>query len=263
MKILLYHDIDTTYEPSEKIDAASLGTVARLHEFEAQMRFLFDNGYTVISVERYLEHMRANTVSPDQIALTFDDGHVSNFKYAFPTLKKYGFSATFFIIADRIGLEHHMTSMQLRTLRKNGMEIGSHGLTHTWLPLLDEKAISHELIQSKMFIEKAVQCPVLTFAYPGGHYTRAMLKEIRHQGYSAALSCILGVNTKITDPYLLKRLEIRRGTSLGEFEKALKPSSIRMYSVIDQAKTALKQFLGLKLYERLRHSLYHLYPFKR
>ncbi|MCP4117301.1 MAG: polysaccharide deacetylase family protein [Desulfobacteraceae bacterium] len=263
MIILLYHDIDTSDDPSEKTDAATLGTVARLTEFEAQMKFLSDNGYKAISVERYLENMRQNDVSPNQVVLTFDDGHASNFKYAFPILKKYGFSASFFIIADRIDQIHHMTSAQIRTLRENGMEIGSHGLTHTWLPLLDRTNIVHELKQSKLFIEKKVRAPVTTFAYPGGHYTGAMMKEIRNQGYRAALSCILGINTGTTDPYLLRRVEIRRGTGSDDFEKALQPFSIRMYSVIDQAKTALKQFAGLERYEILRHRLYQFYPFKR
>lgn len=263
MKILLYHDIDTLEDPSEKTDIASLGTVVSLGEFKSHMEYLSDKGFNVISVARYLEKINDNSISPTDIVLTFDDGHVSNYIYALPVLKQYSFSATFFIIANQINEKYYMTSHQLQELRKNGMEIGSHGLTHTWLPLLDSNDIEYEIEESRKKIEIASKGLVKTFAYPGGHYTDFIVKSVRKNGYAAALSCILGINKKDTEPYLLKRIEIRKGTSKTDFQKALNPLSISIYTFIDRVKRVIKQIAGLKRYEKLRHNLYSLYPFKR
>lgn len=263
MKILLYHDIETLENPSEKTDGAALGTVVRLDEFESHMEYLAEKGFHGISVDQYLEKIKSKRISRKDIVLTFDDGHISNYMYALPVLQQHSFFATFFIIADQINEKYFMTAHQLQELRKNGMEIGSHGLTHAWLPLLDPDEIEHEIEASRKKIEDASKGIVKTFAYPGGHYTEFILKSVKKNGYAAALSCILGTNKENTEPYLLKRIEIRKGTSKTDFQKALKPSSIFFYRVIDRLKRAIKRVAGLKRYEKLRHNLYALYPFKR
>ena len=49
---------------------------------------------------------------------------------------------------------------------QGGFTIGSHPLTHPWLPDLTDEEISHELCQSKVLIEREVGHPITTLAYP-------------------------------------------------------------------------------------------------
>ena len=143
------------------------------------------------------------------------------------------------------------------------MDIGSHGLTHTYLPKLSQQKIEIELSESKKTIEDFIHQPVRCFAYPGGHYDYNILKYIRQSDYKAAASCIVGWNNSKTDLFLLRRVEIRRGTSATDFERAISSNNILIYQGIDRAKSGIKKIVGLKHYETLRKKIYFLYPFKR
>jgi peptidoglycan/xylan/chitin deacetylase (PgdA/CDA1 family) len=93
-------------------------TVARLSEFESHMAFLAKNDWNVISMHYFLEKQKQDKVEKRDIVLTFDDGHISH--------HRFGFTATFFIIADRIGTSYHMEIEELSELAAGGMEIASH-----------------------------------------------------------------------------------------------------------------------------------------
>jgi peptidoglycan/xylan/chitin deacetylase (PgdA/CDA1 family) len=56
--------------------------------------------------------------------LSFDDDWESQNTYAFPLLKKYGFTATFYIWVSAVGRKNHMTWDGIRALSKAGMQIG-------------------------------------------------------------------------------------------------------------------------------------------
>lgn len=260
---LLYHDIDTETCPSEKIDHATRETVCRREEFERHMMFLSLSGYHVLSVEQYSHAMAHKNLPSKPIVLTFDDGHISNYVCAFPVLKKFGFKATFYIVADRIGKPWHMNSDQLRELDEWGMEIASHGLTHTYLPLMGIHDIRKELILSKKNLEDCIGKKVKSFAYPGGHFTRSILYEVRKAGYDNAVSCLVGRNDEKTDIYRYKRIEMRRGTSEDNFQNALKPSTILFYALVDSVRRSFKHLVGLHAYQNIRKKLYVFYPFKR
>ncbi|HEY1675458.1 MAG TPA: polysaccharide deacetylase family protein [Streptosporangiaceae bacterium] len=77
------------------------------------------------------------------VALTFDDGYDDFRHYALPVLQRYGFGATAFVIAGRLGgvnawdalgpRKTLMTAGQVREVMAAGIEIGSHGLRHVTL----------------------------------------------------------------------------------------------------------------------------------
>lgn len=50
------------------------------------------NGYSIVNVSELCDYPESKKV----VALTFDDGYVDNFEFAFPTLQKYNATATFF-----------------------------------------------------------------------------------------------------------------------------------------------------------------------
>lgn len=260
---LLYHDLDSAEYPSEKEDLATKETVVRLSEFESHMAALAENGWHVISMSHFFAKQNQGSVTDKDIVLTFDDGHISNHRLAFPVLQKYGFKATFFIIAERIGASYYMDNADLQELSGAGMEIGSHGLTHTYLPELSSPGIESELAESKTIIESVVEQPVETFAYPGGHYNSNVLKCIKKSGYKAGASCIVGWNSRKTNPLLLRRVEIRRGTTAADFKCSINANNVLFYQAIDNVKSGMKKIVGLERYKFLRQKLYFLYPFKR
>ncbi len=94
--ILLYHSVDCS-----KADFFSLFK----DDFIDQMYYLKKNGYRTISLTELVNNKRSiSQTNPEgSVAITFDDGFKNNYEYAFPILKDFGFTATFFLATDYIG----------------------------------------------------------------------------------------------------------------------------------------------------------------
>ncbi len=264
LPILLYHDLESPDYPNEKSERATKSTVVNAATFESQIHFLAEEGYTSTSLNEYLNgSFRGEDGDSKKILITFDDGHCSNYDLALPILKKYSFAATFFIVTDRINKRHHMSENEICEMHAAGMEIGSHGLTHRYLPLLDDTEIERELLESKLKLESILQSPVLFFAYPGGHFNDIALKMLPETGYRAACSCLIGLNRSTTAPYLLKRIEMRSRSTANDMRALFNPANIIIYQFIDTVKASLRKGLGLQAYEKLRSKFHRFYFFKR
>jgi peptidoglycan/xylan/chitin deacetylase (PgdA/CDA1 family) len=71
--------------------------------FEDHIAALAASGYNSISLSDLFAYVsRARDLPPRSVALTFDDGYLDNWVFAFPILKKYGFKATIFVSTDFI-----------------------------------------------------------------------------------------------------------------------------------------------------------------
>ena len=67
--------------------------------FEAQLRHLQRNGYRTIDGETLRRHLRGEAPAPaGSVLLTIDDGRKSVWTYGYPLLRRYGFTATIFVI---------------------------------------------------------------------------------------------------------------------------------------------------------------------
>lgn len=262
--ILLYHDLESDDYTSEKSDPASKGTVVNINAIREQIRYLAENNFETISVSDLLGYTGPDKILlTRKIILTFDDGHFSNYYLAYPLLLEYGFKATFFIIADRINKKHYLSDEQIKEMSDNGMEIGSHGLTHKYFPLMNAEEMSFELSESKRILEPIINKSVNCFAFPGGHYNGDALRTLRASGYSGACSCLPGLNSGRTNRYLLKRIEIRGSVSIDDFRHVFSPGTVAFYKVVDLMKGLMRRSLGLRTYSRLRSKLYKFYIFKR
>jgi peptidoglycan/xylan/chitin deacetylase (PgdA/CDA1 family) len=73
------------------------------NEFEQHLKFYKDN-FRVVTMSEIDSYITNKTPITDRMLLiTFDDGYVDNYHNAYPLLKKYGLTATFFIATDYIG----------------------------------------------------------------------------------------------------------------------------------------------------------------
>lgn len=92
--VLVYHSINTIPGP---------WTVSPAH-FEAQMRYLADNGYSTVNINEFAAFMEGEANLPEKsVLITFDDGYLDNYVYAFPILERLGLHVVMFVVTGWIG----------------------------------------------------------------------------------------------------------------------------------------------------------------
>lgn len=156
--------------------------------FEKQLQYLRDDGYTVIPFDTLIYYFLNDAPLPSKpIVFTFDDGWENQYTYAFPLLKKYNDTATFFIYTNAIGHKHFLTWQQVKDLKAAGMTIGSHTKSHPYLiKIITKQKLMEEIADSKKIIEEHLGDKIDFFAYPFGHYNNQIINVVKEAGYQAA-----------------------------------------------------------------------------
>ncbi len=126
--------------------------------FENQLKWIERAGYTTLIFEEVYDYIMNDKEIPKKaVFLTFDDGYLDNYVFAYPLLKKYGMKGTIFINPDFVdksnGLrevyngynQNHIKNSgfcnwdELKYLDEQGvLDVQSHAKTHTWYPVSDK-----------------------------------------------------------------------------------------------------------------------------
>ena len=109
------------------------------------------------------------------VTLAFDDGYKSVIENAFPIMERYGYKGIAYVIPRLIGQPGYMHWEDLRFLQRKGWEIGSHSLTHPYLPGLTTDEIHFELTKSKQILEEQ-GLTIRHFSSPYGEYDERVLE---------------------------------------------------------------------------------------
>ncbi|MGQ9815411.1 MAG: polysaccharide deacetylase family protein [Candidatus Roseilinea sp.] len=178
--------------------------------FEWQMDYLGQNGFTAVSIEQIAVALTGGPpLPPKPVAITFDDGWRHQLTATLPALTRNNLRATYFIIYSHA--EHYTGFMnldQLRQLRDAGMWIGSHTMSHPYLPGLPAKKLMFELRASREALEAALEQPVTTLAYPGGSYDARVVRAAQEAGYLAAVAIRGGYEQRGDEVFALRRNEV-------------------------------------------------------
>lgn len=148
-----------------------------------------------LSVSQWRQHLAVILRQPRRVAtlaaapshslvIAFDDGHASDYEYAFPALLEAGFFAEFFINPSTIGRPGFMTWSQVRELAQAGMRIESHGWAHEDHTCLTDFNLLARLIRAKLTIEHHTQREAAYFAAPYGFTDRRLEREALRAGYT-------------------------------------------------------------------------------
>lgn len=155
--------------------------------FEEQMAWLDANGYNVISLDKFYNGLFGNELLPNRpVVLTFDDGAKDHYLNAFPVMKKYGFTGTFYVITNDVGGGGFMDWDMLKEMVRDGMDIQSHTVHHPNLAAAGEEELILELTKSKRVLEEKLGNTVKHLAYPGGAYSDLTIKVLKDLGYLTA-----------------------------------------------------------------------------
>jgi Polysaccharide deacetylase len=127
------------------------------------------------------------------IVTSWDDGNLKDFQ-VMEMLLKYRMKGTFFMNRNSPMVPH------LSELEAKGMEVGSHSWSHPALYNSSPKRVKDELVEMRRFLEKELQHPIVSFAYPfnyqpaydaEGNY---VLRSMRNAGYWSGRATTTGNN---------------------------------------------------------------------
>lgn len=170
--------------------------------FEQQLQFLHDNGFTVISMDQLAVDVQNATTSgvAKPVVLTFDDGWENQYKYAFPLLKKYHYTGTFYIFTNPIGKsKNFLTWQQIAEMNTAGMTIGSHTLSHPYLSKITPDQLHAEVFNSKQILETHLGKPITNFASPFGYTSPALVALLKQAGYTTGRTTYKGAHHSQAD----------------------------------------------------------------
>jgi peptidoglycan/xylan/chitin deacetylase (PgdA/CDA1 family) len=187
--------------------------------------------------------------------ITFDDAYADLCEFAFPTLKKYGFRATVFVVTELIGRTNQwdenrytqfplMSEPQLREWVSEGViELGAHSRTHPDLTSLDgDDELIAETKGSREILETLVGKPVVSFAYPYGSYHERS-RDAVSRAFDLAFTTQPGLNNLGTDPFLMQRVEIMPGDTTTTLATGLR-SGWRRTPLNRAARGAIKRLIN-------------------
>ena len=99
--VLCYHNLATAEEKTN-FEGEKDWTID-VQNFEEQLKYLKKHNYKTLTMEEFYEWKQGKIELPHKsVLITFDDGFLSNYHYAFPLLKKYNMNATVFLIGEYV-----------------------------------------------------------------------------------------------------------------------------------------------------------------
>jgi peptidoglycan/xylan/chitin deacetylase (PgdA/CDA1 family) len=251
----MYHRIVSADCPVPGDDPEEARYAVALDEFRRQMGVIAAAGRRGVSMGMVLDSLDRNgRVPADWVVLTFDDGNRSDYVHALPLVKDSGFSATFFVGGDRIGADGGVEPAMLAEMATDGMEIGSHGMTHRFLTTLDETEEEDELGRSKELLERVSGVEVRVFAPPGGRIGRRGMAALRKLTYSAVCTSVFGFNSCTQRGFEFRRIPVTAATPRARFEQFVEAAAPRLLPLYarDRALRLVRRTLGESRYRRIR-----------
>jgi peptidoglycan/xylan/chitin deacetylase (PgdA/CDA1 family) len=101
-----------------------------------------------------------------------------------------------------------LTWEEIKCLKRYGVSIGSHTVSHQVLAEVPDGVAAAELRASKQILEARIGSPVTLFAYPNGtaaDFSEATVQHVKAAGYTAAVTTMRGINGSGSDLYRLRR----------------------------------------------------------
>ena len=187
--------------------------------FDEQLSALRHYGYSTIGLTdgvEVLSEREAPTGKP--IIITFDDGY-RDFLTALPSLQKYLFTATVYLVAGRIGgfadwdrsygeTAPLMSWAEILEIAGEGTELGCHSLTHRPMTEMNYSDLLRDTRQARQILELALERPITHFAYPYGAENKIVRSVIAELGFRSAVSCRPALARSGDEMLCLPRIEV-------------------------------------------------------
>lgn len=207
--ILMFHHID------KEVNREFNSTVVTPKELEEAFLSIKEDGYTSISMEQLNDiYTQRHSDIEKPIVITFDDGYMSNYEYAYPLLKKYNMKASIFVVTASVGqtpgLFKHFDWEQAREMEKSGLiGIYNHTKYHKTADTLSNEEFMNSVKEAQSELENNLgKRKVKAFAYPEGKFNENLIKQLKAEGFKIQLTVDKGINKLNDRPEKLYRINV-------------------------------------------------------
>lgn len=220
--VLMYHYVSAP--PANSGDIRRDLSVSP-ENFRDQMKLLKEKGFNTITPDQLAGALlRGDKLPRNPILLTFDDGYEDAYKVAFPILKEFGFTGTFFVITGFIDEQRsgHITWAMAKEMVDGGMAIQSHSRTHKDMRGRAPEWLVDEIVPPRDQIEKNTGVQPRFFCYPSGGYDNTAIRELRSAGFIGGFTTNDGTYMYTDNMMRIPRVRIRGTTTLAQFEHLIR-----------------------------------------
>lgn len=124
--------------------------------FNGYLKWMKRMGFQSVTLQQVHSYrVEGKKLPKNPVVLTFDDGYVDNWVFAYPLLKKHGFKGTIFVNPEFVDLRNimrknledvykcevnnletlgYLSWREMKVMEEDIIDIQSHTMTHTWYP---------------------------------------------------------------------------------------------------------------------------------
>jgi len=139
-----------------------------------------------------------------------------------PVLQAHGFSATAFLVAERIGgtadwdAEYGeaaplLSWEEVRRLQEIGIEFGCHSSVHRPMTGMRLPELAADTVRARAILEEGLGSSVKSLAYPYGAVNEFVCRVVEDLCFQSAVSCEAGISRFGDNPLWLPRIEVPGG----------------------------------------------------
>lgn len=189
--VLCYHNIATKEEKSKFPDEQTW--TIDVENFEEQLKYLQKHNYKTITTKEFIAWKNKKIELPyKSVLITFDDGFLSNYQYAFPLLKKYNMNAVVFLVGEYIekgdkewtgNIQEYLTYEIIEKCKDEypNIEFASHSFGLHYHKSIEEKTEQEMTNDLKKFNQEIIDTKV--YAYPFGAKNDKIKGALKNNDY--------------------------------------------------------------------------------
>lgn len=206
--ILMYHYVGVL--PPDADDVRINLTISTEY-FREHLEYLTSEGFSTISLYEIAQALQYGTpLPPKPIVLSFDDGHLDHYTNAYPLLREFNYTGTFFIITQFAddNASAHLSWEQIQEMAVNGMSMQSHTKTHPNLQDRQHDFLVYQILGSVESLEHYTTQDIFGFSYPAGRYDDNVIDLLETTNIQLAVTTQYGAYHTSTDMLEAPRLRV-------------------------------------------------------
>lgn len=219
--ILMYHHVGPL---PNKPDLIRVGLTVLPDNFEKQLQFLKSKNYASVDFyQMYYAITRGWELPAKPSVFTFDDAYTDIYDFAFPIMKKYGYTGTVFVPTQFIdeGRADYMNWAELKELRAAGWRLEPHAKTHEEVDGRSRDWLVYQLFGSMETLQYHLGYQPRFFAYPSGAYDDKAIAMLKEVGYWGAVTTQGGWFHRLKNAYEWGRVRVGGQYVLQDFANNL------------------------------------------